>query len=104
MDGKVHRSKRPGLPRREASADRLEFFLDNGLFQGGDADLGRRGFLAGISDLVAVRQAVPGDVLDVDVTVAGRFGGSVKLDGRISDAAGAEIARGSIVVRHGSAA
>jgi len=74
------------------------------LLEGGDADLGRRGFLAGISDLVAVRQAVPGDVLDVDVTVAGRFGDSVKFDGRISDAAGAEIARGSIVVRHGSAA
>ena len=74
------------------------------LLEGGDADLGRRGFLAGISDLVVVREALPGDVLDVDVTVAGRFGDSVKLDGRISDGSGAELARGSIVVRHGSAA
>jgi hypothetical protein len=74
------------------------------LLEGGDADLGRRGFLAGISDLVVVREAVPGDVLDVDVTLAGKFGDSVKFDGKVSDASGAEIARGSIVVRRGRAA
>jgi hypothetical protein len=74
------------------------------LLEGGDADLGRRGFLAGISDLAVAREAAPGDVLHVDVTVAGRFRDSVKFDGRVSDAAGAEVARGSIVVRHGSAA
>ncbi len=72
------------------------------LLEGGDADLGRRGFLAGISDLVVRREAVPGDVLEVDVTVAGRFGDTVKLDGRVSDAAGSEVARGSIVVRNGA--
>jgi predicted hotdog family 3-hydroxylacyl-ACP dehydratase len=74
------------------------------LLEGGDADLGRRGFLAGMSDLVVARPAVPGDVLLVEIVVAGRFGDSVKLDGRISDEAGAEIARGSIVVKHGRAA
>ena len=74
------------------------------LLEGGDADLGRRGFLAGISDLVVAREAVPGDVLDVDVTIAGRFGDSVKFDGKVSDASGAEVARGSIVVRQGRAA
>jgi 3-hydroxymyristoyl/3-hydroxydecanoyl-(acyl carrier protein) dehydratase len=74
------------------------------LLEGGNADLGRRGFLAAISDLVVSRPAVPGDVLDVDVSIAGRFGDSVKFDGRISDALGAEVARGSIVVRHGRAA
>lgn len=74
------------------------------LLEGGDADLGRRGFLAGISDLVVAREAVPGDVLDVDVTIAGRFGDSVKFDGKVSDESGAEIARGSVVVRQGRAA
>ncbi len=74
------------------------------LLEGGDAVLGRRGFLAGISDLVVTREAVPGDVLDVDVSVAGKFGDSVKFDGKVCDAAGAEIARGSVVVRQGRAA
>lgn len=74
------------------------------LLEGGDADVGRRGFLAGISDLVVTRAAVPGDVLDVDVVVAGRFGDTVKFDGRVTDGAGAEIARGSVVVRSGAAA
>lgn len=74
------------------------------LLEGGGADLGRRGFLAGISDLAVTRPAAPGDVLDVDVTVAGRFGDSVRFDGLISDGSGAEVARGSVVVRNGSAA
>lgn len=74
------------------------------LLEGGDADLGRRGFLAGISDLVVSREAAPGDLLDVDVSVAGRLGDSVKFDGRVSDETGIEVARGSIVVRHGRAA
>ncbi|MGA7992591.1 MAG: hypothetical protein WCC53_14225, partial [Thermoanaerobaculia bacterium] len=74
------------------------------LLEGGDADLGRRGFLAGISDLVVARAAVPGDVLDVEVAVAGRFGETVKIDGKVRDAVGAEVARGSILVRSGAAA
>lgn len=73
------------------------------LLEGGDAGVGRRGFLAGISDLAVVRAAVPGDVLDVDVVLAGRFGDTVKFDGRVTDDSGAEIARGSILVRQGSA-
>jgi hypothetical protein len=74
------------------------------LLEGGDADLGRSGFLAGISDLAVARPAVPGDVVDVEIRVAGRFGDSVKFDGRVVDAGGAEVARGSIVVRQGRAA
>jgi 3-hydroxymyristoyl/3-hydroxydecanoyl-(acyl carrier protein) dehydratase len=74
------------------------------LLEGGDADLGRRGFLAGICDLVVVRQAAPGDVLDVDVSVAGRLGDTVKFDGTVADASGAEVARGSILVRQGRTA
>lgn len=71
------------------------------LLEGGDPGLGRRGFLAGVSDLVVARAAVPGDVLDVDVAVAGRFGDTVKFDGRVTDETGAEVARGSIVVKSG---
>ncbi len=74
------------------------------LLEGGDPDLGRSGFLAGISDLVVTRPAVPGDVLDVDVAVAGRFGDTVKFDGRVADGSGAEVARGSVVVRSGRGA
>jgi 3-hydroxymyristoyl/3-hydroxydecanoyl-(acyl carrier protein) dehydratase len=74
------------------------------LLEGGDADLGRRGFLAGISDLVVARAAMPGDVLDVDVAVAGRFGDAVKIDGKVSDSGGDEVARGSVIVRNGGAA
>jgi 3-hydroxymyristoyl/3-hydroxydecanoyl-(acyl carrier protein) dehydratase len=74
------------------------------LLEGGDAALGRRGFLAGISDLAVARAAVPGDVLDVDVTMAGRFGDTVKFDGRVTDGQGAEVARGSVVVRTGGRA
>ena len=74
------------------------------LLEGGDADLGRKGFLAGISDLRVLRPAIPGDLLDVEVRVSGRFGDFVKFDGAISDAAGAEIARGSVLVRTGKAA
>ena len=74
------------------------------LLEGGDAGLGRSGFLAGISDLAVAREAVPGDVLDVDVTVAGRFGDTMKFDGRIADGAGTEVARASVIVRSGRAA
>ena len=74
------------------------------LLEGGDADLGRKGFLAGISGLEVVRLAVPGDLLDVEVRVAGRFGDFVKFDGAISDGAGVEIARGSVLVRTGKVA
>lgn len=73
------------------------------LLQGGDAALGRTGFLAGISDFSVQRLPVPGDVLTIDVSIAGRLGDTVKFDGIVCDADGGAIARGSVTVRQGSA-
>ncbi|MDL2716597.1 MAG: hypothetical protein PT977_02490 [Acidobacteriota bacterium] len=73
------------------------------LLQGGDSALGRKGFLAGISDLSVQRLPVPGDVLTIDVSIAGRLGDTVKFDGVILDAHGGAIARGSVTVKQGSA-
>lgn len=74
------------------------------LLEGGDPGLGRRGFLAGISDLAVTRAAVPGDVLEVTVSMAGRLGDTVKFAGIVTAGRGEEIARGSVVVRKGAAA
>jgi len=71
------------------------------LLQGGDAGLGRKGFLAGISDFSVQRLPVAGDVLTIDVAIAGRLGDTVKFDGVILDAHGGAIARGSITVKQG---
>ncbi len=73
------------------------------LLQGGDAALGRTGFLAGISDFSVQRLPVAGDVLTIDVAIAGRLGGMVKLEGIIRDAEGGAVARGSVTVKQGSA-
>lgn len=71
------------------------------LLQGGDPELGRSGFLAGLSGLEVSRPPEPGDLLTVEVAVAGRLGPVVRFDGRIRDEAGNEIARGSVTVRQG---
>jgi hypothetical protein len=71
------------------------------LLQGGDAALGRKGFLAGISDVSVERLPVAGDVLTIDVAIAGRLGDTVKFDGVILDAHGGAIAHGSITVKQG---
>lgn len=73
------------------------------LLQGGDAALGRKGFLAGISDFSVQRLPVAGDVLTIDVSIAGRLGDTVKFDGVILDTHGGAIARGSVTVKQGSA-
>jgi hypothetical protein len=72
------------------------------LLEGGDAALGRRGFLAGISDFSVERLPVPGDVLTVDVSIAGRFGDTVKLEGVVTDGEGRAVARGAVIVKQGS--
>ncbi len=74
------------------------------LLEGGDADLGKSGFLAAISDVVVARAPEPGDVLEVSVRVAGTLGDSVKFEGVVTNAAGAEVARAAVVVRKGRAA
>lgn len=73
------------------------------LLQGGDAALGRKGFLAGISDFSVERLPVPGDVLTVDVAIAGRLGDTVKLEGVVTDGEGGAIARGAVTVKQGLA-
>jgi hypothetical protein len=66
------------------------------LLEGGDPALGRKGFLAGISDFVVERLPEPGDVLTVDVAIAGRLGDTVKFEGVVRDAEGGAIARGAV--------
>ncbi len=73
------------------------------LLQGGDAALGKKGFLAGISDFVVARLPAAGDVLTIDVAIAGRLGDTVKFDGVVTDAEGGAVARGSVTVKHGRA-
>jgi 3-hydroxyacyl-[acyl-carrier-protein] dehydratase len=70
------------------------------LLDGGDADLGRRGFLAGLDGLELTRAPLAGETLFVNVRLAGRFGAMAKFDGLVRS--GEEtIARGSILVRKG---
>lgn len=70
------------------------------LLEGGDADLGRRGFLAGLDALELVRPPVPGETLAVEVRLAARFGAMVKFEGVVRS--GEEtLARGAVLVRKG---
>jgi 3-hydroxymyristoyl/3-hydroxydecanoyl-(acyl carrier protein) dehydratase len=72
------------------------------LLQGGDAALGRKGFLAGVSDFSLERVPVPGDVLTVDVKIAGRLGDAVKFEGVVTDGEGGAVARGAVTVKQGT--
>ena len=74
------------------------------LLEGGDAALGRTGFLAGLSDWRFLRPALAGDALEVSVRLAGRFGPVVRFDGVVRDGSGAEVAAGSVTVRKGEGA
>ena len=70
------------------------------LLEGGDADLGRRGFLAGLDGLEFGRPPVPGETLTVDVRLAARFGAMVKFEGTVRS--GEEtLAKGAVLVRKG---
>lgn len=72
------------------------------LIEGGDADLGRSGFLTGISDFQIERLPDPGDVLTIDVRLAGRFGPTVKFEGEIRDDTGQKVAAGALTVKKGT--
>jgi len=73
------------------------------LLEGGDADLGRRGFLAGIDGLEIFRSPRAGETLAVDVRLTARFGAMVRFDGSVrSD--DEILARGAVLVRKGEAA
>ena len=68
------------------------------LLQGGDAEAGRKGFLAGIEGFEVSRLPEAGESLEVAVRLAARFGRVIRFEGEVK--AGAEtVARGSILVR-----
>jgi 3-hydroxyacyl-[acyl-carrier-protein] dehydratase len=70
------------------------------LLEGGDADLGRGGFLAGLDGLEMARAPFAGETLSVDVRLAARFGAIVKFEGLVRS--GDEtLARGAVLVRRG---
>jgi hypothetical protein len=73
------------------------------LLQGGDAALGRKGFLVGLSDFSVERLPAAGDILTIDVAIAGRLGAMVKFEGIIRDTEGGAVARGYVTVKQGSA-
>ena len=72
------------------------------LLSGGDAALSRKGFLAGISDFSVERLPEPGDVLVVDVALAGRLGDAVKFEGVVTERGGGTVARGAVTVKQGT--
>jgi 3-hydroxymyristoyl/3-hydroxydecanoyl-(acyl carrier protein) dehydratase len=72
------------------------------LLEGGDPEVGRTGFLAGIEDFQASRAPLAGETLEVRVRLAARFGAIVKFDGEVFCGREA-LARGSVLVRRGGA-
>src|SRR5215813_8072290 len=53
------------------------------LLEGGDAEIGKHGFLAGIEAFQTIRPPEAGETLDISVRLAARFGAIVKFDGEI---------------------
>jgi 3-hydroxymyristoyl/3-hydroxydecanoyl-(acyl carrier protein) dehydratase len=71
------------------------------LLEGGDPEVGRTGFLAGIDGFQAERAPRAGETLEVRVRLAARFGAIVKFDGEVF--CGSEtLARGSVLVKKGA--
>lgn len=70
------------------------------LLEGGDAEIGRRGFLAGIEGFEAGRLPRAGETLRVDIRLSARFGSIVRFDGEVTSD-GERIARGGILVQKG---
>jgi len=70
------------------------------LLEGGDPEIGKSGFLAGIDRFVIERAPVPGERLSVSVSLVARYGPVVKFFGSIEGEPG-PIASGEIVVRRG---
>ena len=74
------------------------------LLEGGDAEAGRRGYLAGISELSIERAPIAGETLEIAVRLNGRFGAMLRFDGEVRAADHDElVARGSVLVRQGEA-
>lgn len=74
------------------------------LLEGRDAEAGRRGYLAGVSELSIERAPRAGETLEISVRLHGRFGAMLRFDGEVRSADADEIlARGSVLVRQGDA-
>jgi hypothetical protein len=71
------------------------------LLTGDGPEVGKGGFLAGISDFTVEKTPRAGDRLEVDVKLAAHLGPVVKFEGIIRDDAGVTVARGSVTVRRG---
>jgi 3-hydroxymyristoyl/3-hydroxydecanoyl-(acyl carrier protein) dehydratase len=69
------------------------------LLAGGDPERARRGFLAGIDGFTFSRLPEAGDLLEVNVRMAGRFGPAVKFTGEVQ-CAGRTVASSGVFVRH----
>ena len=74
------------------------------LLEGGDPDLGRSGFLAGVSGFEFDGAPRSGDLLDVDVRVAGVLGPIVRFEGTVTDGDGRRLCSGAVTVKKGAAA
>jgi len=72
------------------------------LLEGGDPEIGRTGFLAGIDAFAVERLPEPGERIFVDVALVARYGAVVKFAGAIHGEPG-PVARGEILVRRGEA-
>ncbi len=72
------------------------------LLEGGDAEVGRSGFLVGLDNFALTRAPSPGERLTVRIDLLATYGLFAKFAGVISSA-GEEIARGEILVRRGAA-
>ncbi len=74
------------------------------LLEGGDPGIGRTGFLAGVSGFEFERSPESGDLLDVDVRIAGVLGPIVRFEGTVTDREGRRVCSGAVTVKKGAAA
>jgi hypothetical protein len=70
------------------------------LLEGGDPEIGRSGFLAGIDGFEVTRLPHAGDTLTISVKLAARFGPVFKFEGEVRSGDEA-LARGAVLVRKG---
>jgi 3-hydroxymyristoyl/3-hydroxydecanoyl-(acyl carrier protein) dehydratase len=70
------------------------------LLEGGDPEIGRRGFLAGIESFEIHRTPQAGESLTIDVRLAAKFGAIVKFEGVVRSGSDT-VASGAILVRRG---
>ena len=72
------------------------------LLEGGDPQIGKSGFLAGIEAFEVARLPRAGESISISVRLAARFGPVFKFEGEV-ESAGEAIARGAILIRKGNA-